>query len=61
MRPQRFRDSYQMNERESIFSLLKRVKSFMKSSMNYDRLNVLLLFTIESDVVSKLSFKETIN
>ncbi|KAL4154058.1 hypothetical protein QTP88_001891 [Uroleucon formosanum] len=43
------------------FSVLKRVKSYLRSTMKEERLNVLAIFSIEAELVEKLDFNDTIN
>ncbi|CAI6351600.1 unnamed protein product [Macrosiphum euphorbiae] len=46
---------------ERSFSVLKRVKNYMRSSMKDDRLNALYQLSIESDLLKILSLDEIIN
>ncbi|KAL4091677.1 hypothetical protein QTP88_026330 [Uroleucon formosanum] len=43
------------------FSVLKRVKSYLRSTMKEERLNALAIFSIEAELVEKLDFNDTIN
>ncbi|KAL4097659.1 hypothetical protein QTP88_022398 [Uroleucon formosanum] len=45
---------------ERAFSVLKRVKSYLRSTMKEERLNALAIFSIEAELVEKLDFN-TIN
>lgn len=46
---------------EKSFSVLKRVKNYMRSSMKDDRLNALSHLSIESDLLKTLNLDEIIN
>jgi len=46
---------------ERSFSVLKRVKNYMRSSMKDDRLNALSHLSIESDLLRTLNLDEIIN
>jgi len=46
---------------ESSFSVLKRVKNYMRSSMKDDRSNALSQLSIESDLLKILNLDEIIN
>lgn len=46
---------------ERAFSVLKRVKSYLRSTMKEERLNALAIFSIEAELVEKLDFNDTIN
>ncbi|XP_008180083.1 zinc finger MYM-type protein 1-like [Acyrthosiphon pisum] len=46
---------------ERAFSVLKRVKSYLRSTMKEERLNALEIFSIEAELVEKLDFNDTIN
>ncbi|XP_065645664.1 uncharacterized protein LOC136076123 [Hydra vulgaris] len=46
---------------ERTFSVLKRVKSYLRSTMKEERLNALAIFSIEAELVEKLDFNDTIN
>lgn len=45
---------------EKPFSVLKRVKNHLRSTMSFDRLNSLAILDIESSQINKLYFSETI-
>ncbi|XP_025424288.1 zinc finger MYM-type protein 1-like [Sipha flava] len=46
---------------ERAFSVLKRVKSYLRSTMKEERLNALAIFSVEAELVEKLDFNDTIN
>ena len=46
---------------ERAFSVLKRVKSYLRSTMKEERLNALEIFSIEAELVEKFDFNDTIN
>ncbi|XP_025407400.1 uncharacterized protein LOC112681350, partial [Sipha flava] len=46
---------------ERAFSVLKRVKSYLRSTMKEKRLNALAIFSVEAELVEKLDFNDTIN
>lgn len=46
---------------ERSFSCLKRVKTFLRSTMTEDRLNDLAVLTIESEWAKSVSFEETVS
>lgn len=46
---------------ERTFSVLKRIKSYLRSSMTQDRCSALAILCIESDITSTLEFDEVIN
>lgn len=45
---------------ERSFSVLKRVKNYLRSTMNQERCSALALLTIESDITSETDFEEII-
>lgn len=46
---------------ERSFSALKRIKSYLRSTMDEDRLNSLAILAIESDLTTNIDFESTIN
>lgn len=46
---------------ERAFSVLKRVKSYLRTTMKEERLNALAIFSIEAELVKQLDFNDTIN
>jgi len=44
---------------ERAFFVLKRVKSYLRSTMKEERLNALAIFSIEAELVEKLDFNDT--
>jgi hypothetical protein len=46
---------------ERAFSVLKKVKSYLRSTMKEERLNALAIFSIEAELVEKLDFNNTNN
>ncbi|XP_065673272.1 zinc finger MYM-type protein 1-like [Hydra vulgaris] len=46
---------------ERAFSVLKRVKPYLRSTMKEERLNALAIFSIEAELIEKLDFNDTIN
>ena len=46
---------------ERSFSLLKRVKNFLRSTMSQDRLTALSLLSIESEILRSLNFEDIIH
>lgn len=43
---------------ERSFSVLKRMKNYLRSTMSQERLNSLALLTIESDLTSSLEYED---
>ena len=46
---------------ERAFSALKRVKSYLRTTMKEERLNALAIFSIEAELVKQLDYNDTIN
>jgi len=46
---------------ERSFSTLKRIKSYLRSTMDEDRLNSLAILSIESEITISLKYEDVIN
>ena len=46
---------------ERSFSVLKRMKNYLRSTMSQERLNSLAILTIESDLTSSLEYEDIID
>lgn len=46
---------------ESSFSTLKRIKSYLRSTIKEERLNALAIINIESEITMRINYDDTIN